>query len=127
MRKIRWIFIAVILIVFCLAAGLGAGHIIGMPIIFLIIFFMNVARKIRAEKEDREEFSRRRNETAGNASDAEERTTQESSYVGTIITCDYCGSRVDTEKHTCCDHCGGPYGDDEEWKEIQRRRRGTRL
>lgn len=42
--------------------------------------------------------------------------------INTIITCEYCGSKVDTERHAVCNHCGGAYWDNEEWKNIQRKR-----
>ena len=59
---------------------------------------------------------------------AEEHREEEKDYTekhdsnSTIITCDYCGSKVDTSKHAVCDHCGGPYWDDDEWKTIRNRR-----
>lgn len=125
MKKDKRIIFGVVMTVIGLILVLSAGHIAGIPVIFVIIFIVNVLRRIQAQNKAREGSSGQ-DETAGNACGEEEKTGQESSYVGTIITCDYCGSRVDTAKHTVCDHCGGPYGDDEEWKEIQRRRRGAR-
>lgn len=32
-----------------------------------------------------------------------------------IITCDYCGSTIDTRIHTHCPNCGAPYGEDKQW------------
>ena len=40
----------------------------------------------------------------------------------TIITCDYCGSSFDTDKHPICPHCGGSYWDNEEWIRIRKKR-----
>ena len=31
------------------------------------------------------------------------------------ISCDYCGTRIDTRKDRTCPHCGASYGKDEEW------------
>ena len=31
------------------------------------------------------------------------------------ISCDYCGSKIDTSKYKVCPHCGAPYDNDEEW------------
>lgn len=36
----------------------------------------------------------------------------------------YIETKVDTGKHAVCDHCGGPYWDDEEWKNIRNRKVG---
>lgn len=32
-----------------------------------------------------------------------------------VITCDYCGTKIDTSTHTTCPNCGGTYEKDEEW------------
>ena len=47
------------------------------------------------------------------------------SRMNSVITCEYCGSRVDTDKYACCNSCGGPYWDNEEWKRIQNYRKGA--
>lgn len=36
-------------------------------------------------------------------------------YIDPVITCDYCGSKIDTSKHNVCPQCGGPYDKDKEW------------
>lgn len=36
-------------------------------------------------------------------------------YRDPVITCDYCGAKIDTRKHKVCPQCGGPYDKDEEW------------
>lgn len=40
----------------------------------------------------------------------------------TMIICEYCGSQVDTAKHSTCPHCGGSYWDNVQWKEIWKRK-----
>jgi len=32
-----------------------------------------------------------------------------------ILTCDYCGAKIDTTVHTVCPQCGAAYGKDKEW------------
>lgn len=32
-----------------------------------------------------------------------------------VITCDYCGCKIDTHKDKVCPNCGGPYDKDKEW------------
>lgn len=32
-----------------------------------------------------------------------------------VITCDYCGTKIDTSIHATCPNCGGTYEKDEEW------------
>ncbi len=33
-----------------------------------------------------------------------------------VITCDYCGYKIDTRKDSTCPNCGGAYDNDPEWK-----------
>ena len=107
MRKIRMIFIGCWVIVLSIIISIGAGHVNVLPVIIFIIVLM--ARFIRKSMEN--------NSRDGNDSSAQtkESNTYGTHYTGTTITCDYCGSKVDTSMHAVCDHCGGPYFDDEEW------------
>ncbi len=38
-----------------------------------------------------------------------------------IIYCDYCGARIDTDKHSTCPSCGSSYANDEELKAYKER------
>ena len=77
--------------------------------IILIVVVVSMVRSLRKHNQKAE-------------AENNEHRTEEPKYSGdirsenTIITCDYCGSKVDTSKHAVCNHCGGPYWDDEEWK-----------
>ena len=37
------------------------------------------------------------------------------------ILCDYCGSKIDTTKHSSCPYCGATYNDNQEYKNNARR------
>ena len=37
-------------------------------------------------------------------------------YKDPVITCDYCGRKINTKKEKVCPGCGASYGTDEEWK-----------
>lgn len=36
-------------------------------------------------------------------------------YQDPVITCDFCGAKIDTSKEKVCPNCGAPYGKDSEW------------
>ncbi|MCR4999014.1 MAG: zinc ribbon domain-containing protein [Lachnospiraceae bacterium] len=38
------------------------------------------------------------------------------SYVDPEITCDYCGSKINTQKYKVCPNCGAAYDKDKEWR-----------
>ncbi len=48
------------------------------------------------------------------------RRGQELKYENPMITCDYCGARIDTSKDRTCPSCGGEYSHDKEWIEKHR-------
>ncbi|MBQ9030545.1 MAG: hypothetical protein IJ106_03715 [Parasporobacterium sp.] len=77
--------------------------------IILMVFVISMARHQRKQNQRADEEFRTK----------EKDCTEENRSENTIITCDYCGSKVDTSKHSTCDHCGGPYWDDEEWKNMR--------
>ena len=37
------------------------------------------------------------------------------SYADPVISCDYCGSKIDTKKHKTCPQCGATFNRDPEW------------
>lgn len=37
-------------------------------------------------------------------------------YMDPVITCDYCGTSIDTGIHATCPSCGASYSDDKEWQ-----------
>ena len=114
MKIIRIIFIGCWVIVLSIVISIGAGHVSVLPVIIFIIFLMarfirkNLGKNSRNDKES--------------STQTKESDTYGTHNTGTTITCDYCGSRIDTSKHAVCDHCGGPYFDDEEWKNIRDRK-----
>ena len=79
-----------------------------------IILFVSVFRLVRNTR-----YQNRKEEDAGQKTDTGTTQSYYQKKENAIITCDYCGSKVDTGKHAVCDHCGGPYWDDEEWKNIR--------
>ena len=89
-----------------------------LPII-AIILFVSVFRFVRSiMNQDR------KGEDAGRKAEPDYTETHYQKTEDDIITCDYCGSRFDTSKHATCPHCGGPYWDDAEWKDIRNRKVG---
>ena len=89
-----------------------------LPIVSIILFVtvFRLVRSIRNQKQ-KEDDARREAEP-------EYQETYSQETVDTIITCDYCGSKVDTSKYSTCNHCGGPYWDDAEWEDIRNRKVG---
>ena len=61
-------------------------------------------QKVKANAFSKEEVKRAANEQA-----------RRIKYKDPIISCDYCGSKVDTSKFKTCPHCGGAYDQDVEW------------
>ncbi len=53
-------------------------------------------------------------ETFLNAAEKQAKTLK---YKDPIITCDYCGSQINTAVDKCCPNCGAEYGHDAEWTE----------
>lgn len=43
------------------------------------------------------------------------RKAKEWKHSDPVISCDYCGAKIDTKKHKTCPACGAPYDMDEEW------------
>ena len=37
------------------------------------------------------------------------------------IICDFCGSQIDTSKHSSCPYCGATYDNNQEYKNSSRR------
>ena len=77
--------------------------------IILIVIVVSMARNQRKHNQEADEKNKEQRK-------AEPKFSYDTRSKNTTITCDYCGSKVDTSKHAVCDHCGGPYWDDEEWK-----------
>ena len=106
----------IIFIVFILVAVVRFYWI--CPVV-AIILFVSVFRLVRSIlNQDRED------KTVGQKAKQEDTKAHNQKSVDTIITCDYCGSKLDTSKHAVCNHCGGPYWNDEEWKNIRNRKVG---
>ena len=84
-----------------------------LPIV-AIFLFISVFRLVRSILNQNQ-----KDEDAGQKKEQEYTETRYHKTESTIITCDYCGSKVDTSKYAVCNHCGGPYWNDEEWKNIR--------
>ncbi|MBP5265791.1 MAG: hypothetical protein J6Z06_03095 [Lachnospiraceae bacterium] len=56
-------------------------------------------------------FSRKEMEAAAH------RQANKLSYKDPMITCDYCGAKIDTRKHKVCPQCGAAFDQDLEWTE----------
>jgi len=89
-----------------------------LPIV-AIILFVSVFRLVKSIMNQNQ-----KKEENGQNADTETTHSYHQEKESTIITCEYCGSKVDTSKHTVCDHCGGPYWDNEEWKNIRYKKMG---
>jgi len=87
-----------------------------LPIV-AIILFVSVFRLVKSIMNQNQ-----KKEENGQNADTETTHSYHQEKESTIITCEYCGSKVDTSKHAVCDHCGGPYWDDDEWKMFLNRR-----
>lgn len=105
----------IILIIFVLVAA----RFFWLFPIAAIILFVSVFRFVRNIRNQE-----RKDENAGQKAEPGYTETHHWQTKDTIITCDYCGSKVDTSKHATCPHCGGPYWDDAEWKNIRNRKNG---
>lgn len=71
-----------------------------------VALFYNIFKyfRVRAGSMSKDEIARAANEEA--------RTIE---YRDPIITCDYCGNKIDTRTQRVCPACGGAYDKDEEW------------
>ena len=136
-------------------SGLVSHTIIVAPIFLFIVTFLIVkgvkdkkeSEERAREREEEEARERARRQREAQAREEEARRQQEArkeqerrnqyqefwsntkdyqeSRMNSLITCEYCGSRIDTDKYACCNHCGGPYWDNKEWKKIQNYRKGA--
>ena len=118
-----------IIFIILLLAGVRWIRFYALPIIvvFIIVAVVNGIKKNDNRKAEEKKESEKNWNTGYTRTQEQNRKTEykgndsTGTIRGTIITCDYCGSGFDTSKHGTCPHCGGPYWDDEEWKEIRRR------
>jgi ribosomal protein L37E len=113
----------IILIIFVLVA-LRFFWFLPAVAIFLFISVFRLVRNILNQNQNQNQDQDQKEEDAGQTVDAEAEPSQHREKADTIITCDYCGSKVDTSKYAVCNHCGGPYGDDDEWKKTRNRKVG---
>ena len=77
-------------------------------LILIIFLFVEIFRyiKVKANAFSRTEVKR-----------AAQEQVQKIRYKDPVISCDYCGGKVDTTKFRACPQCGAPYDNDEEWKD----------
>ena len=75
-------------------------------LILIIFLFVEIFRyiKVKANAFSRTEVKR-----------AAQEQVQKIRYKDPVISCDYCGSKIDTRKHRVCPGCGASYYRDEEW------------
>lgn len=114
MRKFNPFRFIIILITFIITISV-IRYIPFAPII-LIIVVVSMVRKTIKEQRSADETRQEEEPVYEETVNKEEQNPE-----STFITCDYCGSRVDTSKYATCNHCGGPYWDDAEWKKIRNR------
>ncbi len=118
------IFVVMVILILVAASVLRFFTAAPVGIIAIVVFV--IVRKMRKKMEEearRQQEESRTEDTYQETWKAEDAYRQnETDKKDSIITCEYCGSKVDTEKHAVCPHCGGPYWDNEEWKEIRRKR-----
>lgn len=76
-------------------------------LILIVFLFVEIFRyiKVKANAFSRNEVKRAAQEQA-----------QKIRYRDPVISCDYCGGKIDTTKYTACPQCGAPFDNDEEWK-----------
>ncbi len=75
----------------------------------LIIYLIILAFRYKSVKANA--FSRKEMEEAAH------RQANKLSYKDPMITCDYCGAKIDTRKHKVCPQCGAAFDQDREWTE----------
>lgn len=75
-------------------------------VVLIIGLFAEIFRynKVKANAFSKEEVKKAAAEQA-----------QKIRYRDPIVSCDYCGAKVDTSVQKVCPHCGAPYDKDEEW------------
>ena len=141
MRKNNGCFIFILIILAIAGVGWVRFYVMPVFVIFLIIAIINGKKKSSSEKGSGESKAETGQSQQGDTTGHKARKPQVSrkghrntenekaddagtKKNGTVITCEYCGSRVDTSIHNTCPHCGGPYYDNEQWKEIWKRTMG---
>ncbi|MBQ2532256.1 MAG: hypothetical protein II545_01275 [Lachnospiraceae bacterium] len=83
----------------------------------LIVYLIILAFRYKSVKANA--FSRKEMEEAAH------RQANKLSYKDPMITCDYCGAKIDTRKHKVCPQCGAAFDQDREW--TQRHDAGDRF
>lgn len=136
MNKNKLTKIIIFIVVIALAFSVYRYIRISPVFIIILIWIIIRSRKNRETNNDRDEQKEEQKEEQKAAYTEESKTQGTGSFQSgaqysdskrsdpesTVIICEYCGCRVDTSKHACCDHCGGSYGDNPEWKKIRNRR-----
>lgn len=72
---------------------------LAVALVYNIVQYVKVKNQLLGEKEVR---------------DAAKKEVSKLRYKDPIISCDYCGSKIDTRKHRVCPGCGASYYRDEE-------------
>ncbi|MBQ9031610.1 MAG: hypothetical protein IJ106_09200 [Parasporobacterium sp.] len=127
--KKRYLITGILVVLISLAITVRTAHVFGYPILIFVIFLVARTARKRMErdaenkKEEREEqphwtYQNEGTDQCGQFRQEEQSQAEERSS-SPFITCEYCGSLIDTSKHSVCDHCGGSYWDNEEWKNLR--------
>ncbi|MCR5556898.1 MAG: hypothetical protein K6F75_04980 [Butyrivibrio sp.] len=76
-------------------------------LVLLVFLFVEIFRyiKVKANAFSRAEVKK-----------AAEEQVRKITYRDPVISCDYCGGKIDTTKFKACPQCGAPFDNDEEWK-----------
>ncbi len=80
-------------------------------IIFIILIIILIAEIFRYNKIKANAFSE------AEVTRAAEEHARKIKYSDPMITCQYCGAKIDTRIDKLCQQCGGPYDDNPEWIE----------
>lgn len=134
MRKNRFLIFIILLIAIPFAGiflrFLAIGPVAMMILVVIVVKCVKAGRKTGNENRKEEHYGTHDTGCGGSAgtdktngsAEANESADNGSDNDSPFITCEYCGSLVDTSRHGCCDHCGGTFWDNEEWKKIRNRR-----
>lgn len=78
-------------------------------IIFAFVFILLIIQLFQYQKIKANAFSKKEVEKAA------KEQAQKIKYKDPIISCDYCGCKINTDTDKVCPHCGAPYDKDKEW------------
>lgn len=122
------------MVILILVAAFVLRFFTAAPVGIIAIVVFVIVRRMRRKMEEEARRDQEESRTEDTYQETYERSYQETwkaedayrqngtGKKDSIIICEYCGSKVDTQEHAVCPHCGGPYWDNKEWTEIRRNR-----